>query len=117
MTTFHDLLRSSAEHHAGRTAVIFDEERLTYEALLSRSESLSASLVERDSGQDANALAVVAKLHVESTDHSPAAHQTVGEPDLVLKVTLLRLEVMHIEELAVKVAVAYKGLQTKIRHR
>lgn len=44
MTIFHDLLRSAAERHAGRTAVLFGEERLSYEEILLRSESL-ASLV------------------------------------------------------------------------
>jgi crotonobetaine/carnitine-CoA ligase len=45
LTRFHDLLRSSAQRHAGRPAIRFDLVELTYEDVLGRAESLAAGLV------------------------------------------------------------------------
>ena len=45
MTTYHDLLRSSAELHGPRVALRFEDDQLTYEELLRRSEALAAELV------------------------------------------------------------------------
>lgn len=45
MTTFHELLRASAELHGPRTAIRFDEAQLSYEELLNRSEAVAAELV------------------------------------------------------------------------
>lgn len=42
MTTFHDFLRSSAEAHGGRTALLFEDERLSYADLLGRTEAVAA---------------------------------------------------------------------------
>ena len=44
MTRFHDLLRTSAERHAGRPAIRFETSELTYEDVLARAESLAAGL-------------------------------------------------------------------------
>ena len=50
MTTFHDLLRSSAEIYATRTAVLFEGESLTYEDLLIRTQSLAGGLAAQGIG-------------------------------------------------------------------
>ncbi len=50
MTLFHDLLRGSAERHGGRTAVRFDDEYLSYDQLLMRSEALAANLAAQGIG-------------------------------------------------------------------
>lgn len=42
MTTFHELLASGARAHGARTAVLFEDQTLSYEALLSRTQSLAA---------------------------------------------------------------------------
>ncbi len=44
MTSFHDLLRTSAERHADRPAILFEGQTLTYARLLSRTEALAAGL-------------------------------------------------------------------------
>lgn len=41
MTTYHDLLRRSAEVHGPRIAIRFEDEQLTYEDLLTRAEMLA----------------------------------------------------------------------------
>lgn len=50
MTRFHDLLRSSAERYAGRTAIRFELAELTYEDVLSRAESLAAGFAAQGIG-------------------------------------------------------------------
>lgn len=44
MTTFHDLLRSSAKLHGDKPAVLFEDDSLTYAELLDRAEALAAGL-------------------------------------------------------------------------
>lgn len=44
MTTFHQLLRSSAAAFGDRTAVLFGDDSLTYQQLLSKSEARAANL-------------------------------------------------------------------------
>jgi crotonobetaine/carnitine-CoA ligase len=50
MTTFHDLLRSSAAAHGGQTALLIDDARVTYAQLLARAETLAAELAGRGIG-------------------------------------------------------------------
>lgn len=45
MTSSHDLLRTSAERHADRSAILFEDQHLTYAQLLLRTEALAAGLV------------------------------------------------------------------------
>jgi len=58
VTTFHDLLRSSAERHGDRPAILFEDEQLTYAQLLRRAEAMAAALASH--GIDAEArLAII----------------------------------------------------------
>lgn len=52
MTTYHDLLRRSAELHGPRIAIRFEDEQLTYDDLLQRSEMLAAEFVAAGIGPD-----------------------------------------------------------------
>lgn len=47
MTTFHDFLKASADRHGDRTAILFEQETLSYRELLSRAENLAAGLSAR----------------------------------------------------------------------
>ncbi|MCB2077340.1 MAG: AMP-binding protein [Novosphingobium sp.] len=44
MTTFHGLLRSAAELHGDRTAILFEDRSLSFADMLARAESLAAGL-------------------------------------------------------------------------
>jgi crotonobetaine/carnitine-CoA ligase len=44
VTTFHELMREGARRRGGRTALLFEDETLSYEALLDRAERLAAGL-------------------------------------------------------------------------
>lgn len=52
MTSFHDLLRSSAEQYGDRCAVLVGEDRLSYRQLLSKSEGLAANLATHGIGAE-----------------------------------------------------------------
>ena len=65
MTTFHDFLRTSAELHEERTAILFEEQALSYRTLLARTESLAAGFAEL--GIDAHdRVAIIADNSVEA---------------------------------------------------
>ncbi len=50
MTTFHDLLLTSAERYGTRTAVLFEDQRLSYEDLLARAQALARGLAAQGIG-------------------------------------------------------------------
>ena len=50
MTAFHQLLRTAASEHGARTAILFEEHRLTYDALLAQVEALASGLAGRGIG-------------------------------------------------------------------
>lgn len=52
MTTYHELLRRSAQVHGPRIAIRFEDEQLAYDDLLRRSETLAAEFVAAGIGPD-----------------------------------------------------------------
>ena len=61
------------------------------------------------------ATSAIAQADIKAADHAIAADQPVPQRDLLFEVGLLEIEVLHVEELAVEIAVADEGLQIQSR--
>src|SRR5262249_4722379 len=74
---------------------------------------LAAPLVFRPTRQHHDPLAVIARPHLQAPDDALPHHQPVQQPPLRIHVVLLELQVKHVEQLAVEIPVADKGLHTR----